>query len=382
MGKFLRVLVVVIFVLAIISLTLASLLFGKREILKGRTHTLEQGIIKLARTLEAEPPATPEDPPSYPPKDISDCTEESLDSPTLSDFWDNYRPELESLDQGVLDLEPLTRDLMSYYRIDPVTMKPARDPISGLKITDGEGTAQGVVDEVIARANAQYDQLTATRQQLTGIRTELVDTITELNGRKTDLRERIAAVFVLNNQIAKLNTTMTGMRGQLDEVQEQIGTLEGDIANLRQEKEVLEEENEGLNIKSEELSGIIQDLRGQLDRPSRTLGTGSTDISAGTFDTARIDIAPGTKGTVASVDQDHLFVVLQLDPEFIEELLNVLTDGRLPLIELLVKRPDGGKFVTKVRIKQLKSEDGLAIADILPDWQQTPIEIGDLIFLQ
>jgi len=382
MGKFLRVLVVIIFLLTIASLTLAVLLFAKREILKGRTQKLEQGIIKLARTLEAEPPEKPEDPPSYPARDVSDCTEEILDSPTLSEFWDNYKPELESLDQDIVDLKTRTRDLMSYYKIDPVTMKPARDPISGLKISEGEGTTQGVIDDVIERANAQYDLLTATRQQLTEIRMELIDTINELNGRKVTLREKLATIVDLNNQIATLNATIAGLRGQIDELNEQIRSLEGDIANLRQEKEVLEEENEGLKIKTEELSGIIQELRGQLERATRSTGVDTGGITAGTFDVARIDIAPGTKGTIASVDQDHQFVVMKLEPAFIDELLNVLTDGRLPLIELLVKQPDTGKFVTKVRIKLLKQQDGLAVGDILPDWQQGPIEIGDIIFLQ
>ena len=383
MGKFLRVLVVIIFLLAIVSVTLASLLFAKREILKGRTQRLEQGLLKVARTLEAEPPATPEDPPAYPARDVSDCTEEAIDSPTRSEFWDSYKPQLESLDQDIVDLKDRTRDLMSYYKIDPVTMKPARDPISGLKMTEGEGTTQGVIDDVLARANAQYDLLTETRQQLTQIRTELVDTINELNGRKTTLREKLAEIVSLTEQITKLNSTISGLRSQLDEVNEQLRTLEGDVANLRQEKEVLEVENEGLKIKSDELSGIIQDLRGQLDRVSRTTeGDGGLAVGslAGAIKTTRVDIAAGEKGKIASVDQEHQFVVMDLDPEFLDELLNVLTDGRLPLIELLVKRDDA--FITKVRIKQIKRADNLAIGDILVNWQQGPIEIGDTIFLQ
>ncbi len=383
MGKFLRVLVVFLFLLAIASLTLAILLFAKREILKGRTQKLENGLVKIARTLEADAPAVPEDPPSYPARDVSDCTEEPLDSPTRSEFWDSYKPQLESLDQDIVDLKERTRDLMSYYKIDPVTSKPARDAISGLKITDGEGTTQGVIDDVLARANAQYDLLTETRQQLTEIRTELVDVITELNGRKVNLREKLAEIVELNDQIAKLNNTISSLRGQVDELNEQVRSLEGDIANLRQEKEVLEEENEGLRIKADELSVIIQDLRGQLDRATRSTqgdgGIGPGTI-AGAIKTTRVDIAAGEKGKIASVDQDHLFVVMELEETFLDELLSVLTDGRLPLIELLVKRD--GKFVSKVRIKQIKRADNLAIGDILPSWQQGPIEVGDTIFLQ
>jgi len=383
MGKFLRVLVVIIFLLAVTSLTLACLLFTKREILKGRTQKLEQGLIQIARTLEAEPPATPEEPEAYPARDVSECTEEAIATPTRSEFWDSYKTELESLDQEIVDLKTRTRDLMSYYQIDPVTTKPARHPISNLRITEGKGTTQGVIDDVLERAKAQYDLLTETRQQLTEIRIELIDTLNELNGRKTTLREKLAHIVDLNNQIGQLNNTIADLRGQIEERDETIRSLQGDVANLKQERQVLQEEKEGLKIKTEEQLVIIQDLRGQLDQ-ERKRGMGGIDADSlpDSIRTARVDIAPGVKGNIVSVDEAHAFVVMDLDPTFIEELLSVLTDGRLPLIELLVKRGSDDGFVTKVRIRQLKKQDNLAIGDILPDWQQRPVEIGDLIFIQ
>ncbi|MBT3192630.1 MAG: hypothetical protein HN341_08755 [Verrucomicrobia bacterium] len=382
MGKFLRILVVLILLLTIGSLTLACLLFTKREILKGRTQKLENGLIKIARTLEAEPPAVPEEPESYPARDVSDCTEEPNDNPTRSEFWNTYKTELESLDQDIVDLKSRTRDLMSYYKIDPVTTKPARDAISGLRISEGDGTTQGVIDDVLDRAKAQYDLLTETRQLLTTLRIELVDTINELNGHKATLREKLAHIVDLNNQISALNNTISDLRRQIEELTENIRSLEGDVANLQQEKTMLEEENEGLKIKAEELSGIIQDLRGKLDIASRG-GGGGINIGAapGAIATTRVDIGPGVKGDIASVDQEHLFVVMNLDQAFIEELLSVLTDGRLPLIDLLVKRGEE-QFITKVRLRQLKQGQNLAIGDILSDWQQGPIEVGDLIFIQ
>ncbi len=383
MGKFLRVMVILIFLLTAASLTLACMLFVKREMLKGRTQKLERGLIQIARTIESEPPAVPEDPESYPARDVSECTEEANENPTRSEFWETYKTELESLDQDIVDLKGRTRDLMSYYKIDPVTMKAARHPITDLKISDGEGTTQGIIDEVLERAKAQYDLLTETRQLLTETRIELVDTINELNGRKVTLREKLSHIVDLDNKIDQLNNTISTLRSEIEEHKEQIRSLEGDIANLQQEKEILQEENEGLVLKTEELSNIIQDLRGQLDRERRKVGGGGGSVApAGdSFRVARVDITPGIKGSVVRVDQKHQFIVMDLDPTFVTELLSVLTDGRLPLIELLVKRGDD-QFVTKVRIKQLKQAEGLAVGDILTDWQQGPIEIGDLIFLQ
>ncbi len=381
MGKFLRVLVILIFLLTAASLTLACLLFTKREILKGRAQKLEQGLISLSRTLEAEPPAIPEEPEAYPDRDVSDCSAEILDNPTLSEFWATYKTQLESLDQEVIDLTTQTRDLMSYYKIDPVTMKPARDKLYNLKITTGEGTTQGVIDGVIAKARAQYALLVETRQQLETIRIELIDTINELNGRKITLREKLAVIVDLHNQISALNNTISELRSEIDGLKDQIRSLEGDIANLEQEKLVLQEQKEGLEVKVEDQTEIIKKLRGQL---AEVLGAGgSAPLQAGStrFRTTRIDIGPGVKGKVASVDQKHLFVVMDLEPKFIEELLDVMEDGSIPMLELLVRRGED-TFITKIRMRQLKQEQNLAIGEILPDWQQAPVKAGDLIFLQ
>jgi len=381
MGKFLRILVVIIFLLTIASLTLAILLFNKREMLKGRTRELEQGLIKISRTIEAEPPAVPEDPEVYTARDTSDCTDEILDNPQMSVFWDSYKQQLESLDQDVLDIKARTRELMSYYKIDPATGKTARKELTGEKITTGPGTTQGVIDDIIARAEAQYDLLTETRQQLQDIRIELVDTVNELNGRKTTLREKLNKIVDLNNQIMELNRTINNLRNQVAEQREQIQSLEGDITNLEQEKRKLEEDNESLTIAKEELKATVADLRGRLRDLIDRQNTGGTVVrGTKTIQTSSVDIEPGPKGSVASVDQDHQFIVMQTDQEFVDELLKVTTEGLLPLVDLIIKRD--GKFVSKVRIKQLNQRDKLVICDILIDWQQGPIEVDDEIFYQ
>ena len=381
MGKFLRVLVVFIFMLSIAALTFAILLFNKREILKGRTHELEQGLIKISRTIEAEPPAVPEDPTKYVERDISDCTAEPLDQPQLSTFWNTYKQQLESLDQKMLDIKKRERDLMSYYKIDPATGKAERDPTTGLKITKGPGTTQGVIDDILKRAEAQFDLLTETRQQLEEIRMELVDTIKELNGRKVTLREKLAKIVDLNKQVMELNRTITNLRQQIEEQQNQIQSLESDVANLEQEKRKLEEDNEGLKIAKEELKDTIKDLRGQIDRLNQTTEGGEPNLTGNVIEVARLNIKPGVKGTIASVDQEHQFVVFKTDQKFIDDLLAVTTKGTLPYIPLIVKRGDN-QFISKIKVKQLDQDKKLIIGDIMIDWQQAPIKVGDTVYYQ
>ncbi len=74
------------------------------------------------------------------------------------------------------------------------------------------------------------------------------------------------------------------------------------------------------------------------------------------------------------------FAVIGLGDQFMEELLSDESAG-IPQVELMIRRPGPtGAFVTKVRLIQVKKEDRLGICDILPDWQQAPVEKGDVAF--
>lgn len=382
MGKFLRVLVVIILVLTIGSLTLATLLFMKREILKGRTNKLEKGLEKISLLLEAEPPAVPEEPETYPARDTSECTDELLDNPQTSLFWDSYKQQLEEIDHAFMGLKGRHDDLASYYKVDIIDGKSvtARDS-RNMKITEGPGTTQGVIDDVIAHATAQLDLLAETRQQLMDIRIELVDTINELNGRKTTLREKLNTIVDLNNQIVQLNRKISDLENNIEELKEEITGLQENVSVLEQEKRVNLEEIESLNITKEELKGIIVQLRQIVDKISPDGPDGPDGGFGGNVILENIKIAPGHKGLIASVDQDHQFVVIETEQEFITELLNATTkEGYMPLVSLIIKRD--GVFVSKVRIKQLKQEDLLLIGEILLDWQQGPIKVGDKVFFQ
>jgi len=378
MGKFLRILVVIIFVLTIISLTLASSLFVKREILKGRTNKLEKGMEKIALLLEAEPPAVPEDPEVYPARDTSECTDEIIETPETSLFWDSYKQQLEIIDNEFMGFKGRHDELASYYKLD-IEGKPARDS-RNMKITEGPGTTQGVIDDIIAHAAAQLDLLAETRQQLTDVRIELVDTINELNGHKTSLREKLNAIVGLNDQITQLNRTISDLRNTIEEQGEQIAEQEGNITILEQEKRANLEEIEGLNIAKEDLKQRIVELRKIVEKVGNENVDGGDATMIEGFKSIRI--APGHKGIVASVDQKHQFIVIDIEQDFIDELIASTTkEGYIPLLSLIIKRGDD-QFISKVRMKLLNQKDKLLIGEILVDWQQSPIEVGDQVFYQ
>jgi len=318
---------------------------------------------------------------------VSAVTAELLENPTRGQFWNNYRHELELLDLPVMDLDARRRDLMSYYKIDPVTSKPELDPLTGAKIPEGTGTMQGVINDVIERAGEQYNLLTATRQQLRVVRTELVETIKDLNQQKQTLRDRLVHIVSLNNEITKLNNDLTIVRRDLALANERIQEQQLQLTDLEQEKHLLTEERNTLKRKVEEVNAEMKVLKEKYSGAAMAqAGGGSMDgrlFLGGGIEAGSIAIAVGVKGRVISVDQKNLFVVMELDEAFTAELLGASVEGRFPMVDLLVQRgEDKPTFITKVRLTQLKQEKNLAIGDILTDWQQGPIEIGDIIFYQ
>jgi hypothetical protein len=171
--------VIMLFLLSAGALALGTMLFMKRELLKGRTQKLENTIIALGATIESEA-AEEKSAASLAARDIAPCTPEELENPDRSTFWQNYKMHLEEGDHPVLDLKKRKYELMSYYKRDAMG-KIELAPMSGLKITEGEGTMQLVLDDILKKSEAQLTLLGDTRAELRTVREELVDTIKELN---------------------------------------------------------------------------------------------------------------------------------------------------------------------------------------------------------
>ncbi|MDE0837434.1 MAG: hypothetical protein OSB41_00115, partial [Kiritimatiellae bacterium] len=100
---------------------------------------------------------------------------------------------------------------------------------------------------------------------------------------------------------------------------------------------------------------------------------------------------PGRKGTVVSVNAEWGYIVFEAGEGFISELDNISRTlerhleasdlPSVPPVELLVKRGKSFKtFVSKVRLRQLDRDNNLAVGDIMTDWQQSKIVVGDVIF--
>lgn len=382
MGKLLRVLVVVILVLGGLALTLAILLFSRRELLIGRTWMLEEQVIKIAKTLEAQDPADQQQP-NLPGRDVSTVTSRELDNPELSTFWDSYQHKLEQGNLPTLDIgtEEKRLQLRQYYRYETgPDGKPKKvlDPLSGKPYTKGPGTMSELLEEVFTRAAAQNALLNRTRGELKKVREELVETINELNAVKKQGRTDKKTIENLRADIARLEDEKRTLERKIDRLEEEKKELQGELAEAKNEIAKRDEEIESLTKTVQTQDKRIKELIGIINRPV----SGGTTTSVDNNLTAKL--SPGDKGKIVAADNLLKFVVIELSDDFMAEMLGPNRDQALPQIEMMVRRPGmqtaAGDFVSRIRLKQVLRDQNLIVADTLIDWEQVPLEKGDVVF--
>lgn len=366
MGKLVRVLVFLFLALSIGSLILSTMLYMQKEVIRGRNVALENALITLGASLETgiEKDTTT---PGFTAKDISPVSSEILTTPELSDFWDDYELYLETLDTPTLNLKERRQEIMSYYKKDAM----GKDIKT---ITDGPGTLQGVIDDVTAIAEAQYNLLNKTRTQLKNVRVELTDTIEELNRVKADARRDKASIVTLNERISELETEVNRLNQQINLLQDEKATLEDEVAEKTRENATLLEEIAQKNDVIAELKKKMKKVLEDLQQPGIKQGAGPTIDPQ-----AVANINSGEKGKVIAVNEEWDFIVGELNPDFVKQLTNLTPEGTVPALEVMIE-DDQGNFVAKARLTQLKVAKNTAIFDVITDWQTAPIKIGDIIF--
>ncbi len=380
MAKLLRVLVIILLLLSIGALTLGIMLFNRREILKIRTQKLEQTLVALGYTIESEKPESPGE--VFPGRDISPVTSEIIENPDTADFWENYNQELEVSDLPKMNIEERKEELKSYYLRDPATGKPKVDELTGMKITEGPGTMEVVLQDILEKAEAQLARLNATRQELIKTREELVTTITRLNERKDELRKANKKIDELEAEIVRLNKKIDDLEAEIKQLKSKIQSLEDEIDEKERKISELEEQLEEEKLKYEDLEEKYKEAR-KIIEGFKTPQGDTPELSAGPVLGLR-SMTHGPKGTIAAVDSKYHFVAINVTDKFIAELFKDREEEEagVPQIEMVVRRPGGkdAKYVTKVQLVQIRKNEKVAVANILTNWQQLPVKEGDVVY--
>lgn len=377
MGKVLRVLVVLIALLGIAALIFASLNYSKREALAGRAHSLEDAVIRLAGTLEAQDLADVPAP-SYPARDISPVTSREIENPERSAFWDDYKAKLEAIGEPPPMLNygttAMRLQLRQYYKIG-ADGKPEIDALTGKASTEGAGTMDELIKRAQERAKAQYNTLASTRAELTKTRTELVETIEDLNRQKQNGRADKREIDTLNAEVSRLTTNLREKESQLEIANENLEEARSQIEELNDNVAQLNEEKTELESKIAEQDQIIRELKG---------AGGGLNVVQTTEGVQEGVLTPGDKGKIVSCNDEWKYAIVEFSADFIVELVGADRSRALPAIEVMVRRPGiddiDQAFVTRLKLRQILRDKNIVIADILGDWQQKPVQTGDIVF--
>lgn len=367
MGKLLKVLTVFIFLLTIPAFILGLANFKKRELLIGRTSKLERAVIELASTIEKSAPEAT-NPATHTSWDIDEVTDRPLDAPAESDFWESYEDKLEASAEERLSIS--SEALSRYYKFGS-DGKPVLDH-RGLPATEGPGTMAEVIKIATDRAKEQYTLLGQTRNQLIAVREKLEEVAELLNEEKRLRRASLAEIKTLKEKIASLEDTIV--------------QKDAEIARVNREKDDLQDQNNSLtntiaerDQEIQSLNATIAQLKEEITRLSVDHGDGarSSSVGGGKGKGGEILLAPGDKGVITRVEKEDAFVIVQLNDEAIKEI----TAGDFAPVEMMVYRKTGDTeiIVTRIRIKNPPNEKGKTIADNIFGWEQTPVEVGDVV---
>lgn len=371
MGKLLKVLVVILFLLTLVAFWMGLQNFGKRDLLIGRTHALEDFAKKIVTTIEATEPEGAAVA-NHPEWDVDDVTDRPNDNPQMSTWWDNYEDKLEG-SAPTMSFRGKDAQLSAYYKTSP-DGKVEKD-VRGRPKTEGKGTMNELLEDAFQKAKDQTARLLATREQLKSVREQFEDVVEMLNEQKKLRRDNLAE--------------LTRARQTAQEKEDLAIAKEGEVARLNREKNDLNDEISSLNDQIAERDQTIDDLKSQIERLrsditkltfDNTPGSGPASAVSKRGDEPTKDAwTPGVKGKVAKVDGELSFVVVELTPEAAAEIRPADGQAFAP-VEMMVRRraPDGtDRIVTRLRIVNPPTADNLAIADNMYGWEQMPVKVGD-----
>lgn len=377
MGKVLRVLVVLVAILGIAALVFAYKNYSKREALKGRADALEQAVVRIVGTFESEdlPKA---DAVSYPERDISQVTSRVIETPDRDDFWEGYKSNLEGpTEPQMLSFSAQSKrlQLRKLYKTD-ASGKVEIDPVTGKPATEGEGTMDELLKLAFDRAKAQYNNLIATRAQLKELRVELVDTVEELNRQKQSARLDKRDKENLENDVSRLTNEVRAEKARTEAVSASLDEERGKVEELNDKVASLEEEISQLQARTEEQEQIIRELKGA--------SGGLKVVPVSDAAPQEGALTPGDKGRIVSASEEWKYAIVEFTPEFVDELIGQGRDRPLPACEVMVRRQGienaDEAFVGRLKLRQILRDKNLVIADILTEWQQKPLNVGDVVF--
>lgn len=380
MNKAVHALVYVILAVAGVALYFEMKLFEKKELLKDSNEQLRNCIVALSSFIEAEdaPPAAGLEA----KKDVSAREAREVDDPDTENLLEDYHPEFEKTGLSLMKWgDKESGQLRRLYALDSEKNKIPDEANPGKFIVKGPGTAQELIDLITGRASKQYGKLGQTRQELANIRTKLQKLVADYNElpkeirlNKIEIEKKVKEIETLTTEKAAVEDQLQKTKTEVDDLKAEVTSLKDEVASAKDETEAVKED---LNKAKETVARLTNMLKTQAAAPR----------AAGPAAGGSNQLTNSDKGTIASANNEKLYVVVKFTDEALDELIGADRSGALPLHEMLVARVTKGadgkesrKIVGKIRLRQWTPKTNLVTADILADWQQEPIQGKDVVF--
>lgn len=237
-------------------------------------------------------------------------------------------------------------DLKQYYKIGE-DGKPS-------KVTTGAGTMDEVLNTVFSTADRQHTRLNDTRGELTQTRTTL--------GQTSNLLTKTEGV------LANTSNTLVQTTGQLAETQAEVEKKKTEIEEL---SGTIETQKADIEKKAGEVAKLTEKVsacESEIDAGKRYIAKIEKELNLikGAANTTNV-LPAGVQGQVAIMNTNWNFVVIDMAPE----------SGIMVMTDLNIQRDS--KLVGKVRVSEVRKDQRVAVAEVLPEYQQlVPIK-GDTV---
>lgn len=379
MNKALHALVYVIFVLAVVALVFEINLYGKRNLLGDRNRAFEDYVVKIAATIEtADAPKT-----TAPElnKDVSPVEAKTVDMPDTENLLDEYPAQFEQQNLETFAWEGKRMQLRAFYLIGP-DGKPVPDENNYNRPTvTGPGTMDELLKTLLERAMRQQSNLNSTRAELAAIRAKLETNVNELNKLKQEDRADKVTIEELKQKIeqleadkAALEDQVAKLKSQIEELNAEVTSLKDELARAKDETELVKEELEKEKKRSDQLKKMLMEV----SRVNNSTAGSGTAVAA--------NLTTGVKGKIIRADNQLMFAVVEFTDAAMKELLGPEGNGALPQLELGIKREGfngpAGEYIGRLRLRVRVEGKNYVIADLLSDWQQNEVSIGDAVFTE
>jgi len=382
MNKALHALVYLILAVAAAALYFEYNLYGKKELLKERNRQLEDALVTVAATIEKDD--APKGAAAVEAgKDVSPIEAKDVDEPEKENLLEGYRPQLEAANRETIDWrgEAPRKQLRSFYKVGD-DGAPEVNTLDGGFVKEGPGTADELLKILFARAKAQRSTLDTTRDELKKMRARLDGLVQDYNKLPPQLRAEKKTVEEKNADIKAKEDKITEVEGQRDKLKGQVEDLTSENKSLKDERDAKADEVEAVKEEIAKKDKLIDQLKKMLQtRPvGPAVQAGGQEVAA-TF-------KHGDKGKLVAVDNQGMFCVVEFTEDALKEILGPELQGALPQLEMFVKpgldasgAPRSKKeIVGRIRLRQIVPGKLLVRADLLGDWQQEQLKVGDVVF--